>query len=80
MTVYELGAKLAEMYHAPGANKTTMIHLFGVMYADEIKAAGTNATEVIKASGLPESYVTEVHKGMRLSQYVSVKPQYIEKY
>ena len=39
MTVIELGHKLREMYETKGANKTTMIHLFGAIYADEINAA-----------------------------------------
>lgn len=32
MTVLELGNKLSEMYETVGTNKSTMIHLFGVIY------------------------------------------------
>lgn len=80
MTVIELGNKLKEMYETKGANKTTMIHLFGVMYADVMRNAGIKPIEVIRAAEMHESYQTEVNKGMNLSEYVDLKPQYNNKF
>ena len=40
MTVVELGNKLREMSEIKNAKRTTMIHLFGVLYADEMRIAG----------------------------------------
>jgi len=79
MTILELGNKLREMYETKGANKTTMIHLFGVIYANEMRNAGIKPIEVVKAAQLPESYQTEVNKGMNLSLYVDLKPEYKNK-
>ncbi|MFU0784390.1 hypothetical protein [Clostridium sp.] len=80
MTVVELGCKLREMYEIKGANKTTMIHLFGTIYAEEIKAAGTTPAAVIKAAEMQPSYATEVNKGMNLAKYLKLKPEYEGKF
>ena len=72
MSPDELGQQLKQMYdRAPYGNKTEMIHLFGVLYAKEISH---QTVAVVAAAGIPPSYVTEVHKGIRLSKYVTVKP------
>ena len=80
MTLTEFGACLRSMYDTPGANKTTMIHLFGVIYADEIKDSGFKPIEILRAAKMQESYQTEINKGMRLSQYVQLKPSYKGKF
>lgn len=80
MTITELGNKLKEMYETKGTNKTTMIHLFGVIYANEMREAGIKPIEVVKAAQMPESYQTEVNKGMNLSTYVDLKPAYHNKF
>lgn len=76
MTVNELGTKLREMYETKGANKTTMIHLFGVIYGTEMEKAGIKPIEVINAAQMSESYVTEINKGIRLAQYVVLRGEY----
>lgn len=76
MTCMELGKKLREMYDIKGANKSTMIHLFGIIYADEIRNSDLTPVEIVKAAQLPESYKAEVQKGMNLSMYVDLKPEY----
>lgn len=73
MTATELGCKLKEMYETPSVNKTTMIHLFAIIYADEIQSRKIIPGEIIKAAGMPVSYVTEIYKGMRLAKYVELK-------
>ncbi len=71
MTPIELGRILSEMYRdAPEGEATTMIHLFGIRYADEIGDCGAPVTEIVRLSGLPASYNTEVSKGVRLARYV----------
>ena len=67
-----LAAILSHMFHsAPLGEKVAMIHLFGIQYADKI---GSQVTEIVDlAEGVPNSYITEVYKGMRLAKYVTVK-------
>ncbi len=72
----ELGNKLKNMYeNAPYGEATTMIHMFGIKYANEIKQNGFTSNDVIKASGLNSSYATEVNKGMKLAEYVMIKQE-----
>ncbi len=80
MTIAALGEKLAEMYARKGENQSTMIHLFGVLYAGEIEASKASAGEVVRAAGLPESYKTEVRKGMNLSKFVRLRDEYKGKF
>ena len=71
MTPDELACTLSEMYHdAPEREATTMIHLFGIKYADEIRDCGAPVTEIVRLSSLPNTYSTEVSKGVRLARYV----------
>ena len=76
MTIIELGDKLRQMYETKGAKKTTMIHLFGVIYADEMRDSEIKPIQVVKAAKMPESYQTEINKGMNLSKYLDLKPNY----
>ncbi|MDD2497763.1 MAG: hypothetical protein GX625_19550 [Clostridiaceae bacterium] len=80
MTLLELGNKLKEMYETEGANKSTMIHLFGIIYGDEMRNAGVKPIDVVKAAQMQESYQTEVNKGMNLSKYVELKAVYKNKF
>ena len=70
MTIQELGVKLADMYGTAGEKSTSMIHLFGVIYAEQIEAAGSNASEIVRAAGLPDSYKTEIRKGVNLAKWI----------
>ena len=75
MSAQDLGNKLREMYD--GADKgsaVVMIHLFGIKYADQIRDSGANASEIVRAAGMNDSYATEIQKGIRLSEFVDVKP------
>ena len=72
----ELGRTLYKMYRdAPEGEKTTMIHLFGIKYADKIRdrEEPVPVREIIRLSGLPETYDTEVSKGVRLARYVVLR-------
>ena len=74
MTINELGTKLDEMYHgAPKGAAVAMIHLFGIKYAEEIKKSKFNKKQIAKAAKVPESFATEISKGVKLSEFVIVK-------
>lgn len=69
----DLAAILNEMYHgAKEGEATTMIHLFGVRYADRLRELGRSTKDVAVAAGINESYGNEIGKGMRLARYVTV--------
>ena len=51
-------------------DSVSMIHLFGIRHAEDIRRCGKSVTELVKRSSIPNSYVTEVHKGMRLAKFV----------
>lgn len=71
MTENELGQILKRMYdNAPQGYRVANIHLFGVKYASIILANNLSVHEIIRSSGLNPSYVTEVSKGIKLSEYV----------
>lgn len=72
MTINQLGQILREMYDtAPEKEKATFIHLFGIKYGKQILQNKISSAEIIHASGLKESYKTEVRKGVNLSKYVN---------
>lgn len=74
MTLTEISRELRAMYDNAGSKeKVVMIHLFGIKYADQIERSDLKAKDIVLAAGLPESYHTEVHKGIRLSRYVIIK-------
>jgi hypothetical protein len=77
MTIIELGEILSGMYgNASDRNQVAMIHLFGIRYSSEIKKHNYSPKDIIKntklKNGLPlnESYQTEIHKGVKLAEYV----------
>lgn len=71
MTLMELSGILRQMYeNAPSGESTTMIHLFGIKYSKEIKDADFTPKDILKSAGMPESYQTEISKGVRLAKYV----------
>ena len=74
MTINELGTALSKMYHnAPKGEAVARIHLFGIKYAEELSQSKFNKKEIARAANIPESFGTEISKGMKLAQYVTVK-------
>ncbi|SNR58765.1 HTH-like domain-containing protein [Lutibacter flavus] len=74
MTIKELGEKLNSMYtNAPKGDAVAMIHLFGIKYSREIQRSDFSNKEIAKAARIPESYGTEISKGVKLFKYVEVK-------
>ncbi len=71
MNIKELGLKLREMYvDAPKGDSVAMIHLFGILYAKEINDIENSKKEIIEASGISKSYITELSKGIKLAEFV----------
>lgn len=71
MNENELGRILGEMYkNAEEGEMVTMIHLFGIKYAEEIRESGIAAKDIAEAAKIQPSYGTEISKGVRLSRYV----------
>ena len=74
MTTKELGRELRKMYlNAPKGDAVAMIHLFGIKYADEISNFENAKNEIIQVSGISQSYITELSKGIKLAKYVIPK-------
>lgn len=74
MTIKELGRELREMYlNAPKGDAVAMIHLFGIKYADEISNFENPKNDIIQVSGISQSYITELSKGIKLAKYVIPK-------
>ena len=61
---------------APKGEKKTMIHMFGIVYADEIEKCGAKVPEIVGLSDIPNIYDTEVYNGIRLARYVTVRPDW----
>ena len=76
MNVSEAARRLREQYDAGKrvGKATTAIHLFAVQHADAL--AGLPIGEVLRQAAMPDSYVTEIHKGIRLAEYVQVIRQF----
>lgn len=56
---------------APPGNIVVRIHLFGIQHADDL--SGVDLGELVAAAGIPKPYATEIRKGMRLADYVTLK-------
>ena len=77
MDAQELANRLREMYEdGRGRGRAvTMAILFGIRYAGEIEACGASVADIVRRAGMnPKSYGTEVNKGCRLAEYVTVRP------
>ena len=72
MNVSEAARRLREQYDAGKrvGKATTAIHLFAVQHADALSSLTIG--EVLQQAALPGSYLTEVHKGIRMAEYVQV--------
>ena len=60
------------MYNnAQDGDKVAMIHLFGIIFADEISCANSSVQSITDEAKIPSSYHAEVSKGVKLRKYVS---------
>lgn len=68
----ELHKILKEKYDNSYKNETVAsIHLFGIEYGKTIRDKNYSVKEIIKEAGLQESYITELNKGIKLSDKVT---------
>ncbi|MGY3669708.1 HTH-like domain-containing protein [Marinovum sp. KMM 9989] len=59
-------------YHAAANGMTVVtIHLFGIEFARELD--GHNLKQICADADVPTSYGTELRKGMRLAEFVTLK-------
>lgn len=76
MTIHVLGNVLKEMYDtSPKGQQVSNIHTFAIFYAKIIEEKRIGKKEILHVAGLPESYQTELSKGINLADYVDVKPE-----
>ena len=78
MTSTELSRRLKKMYEDAGhRDSTTMVLLFGIKYAKELKSCGETMEKIardasIGRTGRSSSYGTEINKGIRLARHVKM--------
>lgn len=84
MTIEELANKLETMFNS-GENKNAMVQLFMIMYYEEIKALCKREFYSIsmlckilqeKAHLSGKTYYTELNKGYKLAEYVTVRDEH----
>ena len=80
MNVYELADILSDMYdNALADEKTAMVHLFGIRYANIIRENNISIPEILKwtklnnGSNISKNYSPEINKGIKLAKYVIEK-------
>jgi hypothetical protein len=56
---------------APKGNKVVTIHLFGIRHAERLD--GMNVHDLAERAGLGKSFGTELRKGVRLAEHVTLK-------
>ena len=72
MRALELSSEFGKRYHSAQDGMTVVtIHLFGIEFASELQ--GHNLKEICAGANVPVSYGTELRKGMRLAEFVSLK-------
>ena len=73
MDIYEAAQRLKDMVREGEAKrrKATMVHLFGIMYAEELHHL--NIREVVELADLGYTWATEIQKGINLAEYVMPK-------
>ncbi len=79
MNIHEAAKHLKDMYNrAPYGEKVAMIHLFGIIYADEI--AHIPKVELVQEAEMQTAYHSEVSKGIKLAKYVELKSAYLNRF
>lgn len=70
LSVEDLGKILRDMYDAAIGGKVSAIHMFGIKYGPIIKAKNYSTAEIIRLSGIGESYNVEVSKGISIYKVI----------
>ena len=70
--VDDLARELKAKYGgASKSDKVVQIHLFGIKRAAALK--NVSLPDLLARAGMPDSYKTELRKGIRLSEHVDLK-------
>lgn len=74
MTKHELSIILQDMVNKgiKNKNKYVQYHLFGIIYANELKIVNATIEEIVEDAGIPISISSEIRKGIKLSQFVKL--------
>ena len=71
MKLEDLGRTLSKMYNeAPKGEAVAMVHLFGIIYAEQIKTNRFSTKEIAIEAEISVAYGTEISKGVKLAKYV----------
>jgi 5-methylcytosine-specific restriction protein B len=74
MSEERLASILRQIYmSAARADTSVAVILFGIRYADMIDASGIRPRELARLAGIPESYASDLKKGIRLASHVVLK-------
>ena len=65
-----LVTRLAELH---SAHQSIGPLLFGIKYAQQISDCPDSVKEIVRLSGVPSGYTTDVQKGMKLAAHVSAR-------
>ncbi len=77
MDVYELADRLRDMLSVVAHGERLMtINLFAIKYAEYMREDGFDFDLLLEEAGISENYKTEIYRGLRLSKYVDVKPEF----
>ncbi|WP_233898030.1 HTH-like domain-containing protein [Tenacibaculum piscium] len=69
-----LGKILKDNYeNAKSGETVASIYLFGIKYGKLIKTKNYPINEIIKISEIKDSYFAELNKGIKLSEYITIK-------
>jgi hypothetical protein len=72
VTIEQAAQELKRDYlHAAARKQVVAIHLFGIRHAKALK--GMPLKEILLRAEMPVSYGTEIRKGMRLAEFVTIK-------
>ena len=72
MDEIQLAAELRRMYDGAKRNEAAcQVHLFGIRYAEELQQ--DQIKRILKLSGLSSGYLSEISKGIKLAQYVTLR-------
>ena len=75
----DLGLILKKMYDSAGDKQQAVsIHMFGIKYGKIILEKDYKPSEIIKFSGLNESYASEVTKGINIYKFLSANPNFLQ--
>ncbi|WP_345765912.1 MULTISPECIES: hypothetical protein [Chryseobacterium] len=59
--------------NAKNGETVASIYLFGIKYGKLIKTKNYSINDIIKISGINHTYFAELNKGIKLSEYLSIK-------